>query len=167
MMAEDDIAFLLNRGKLVEPHENEQAEINTIVDKSSQGIYLSQCSWKCFLCFPEIKQNSYCSSANIKIFFLVQHSNDIWKNHILTVLIMLLKKKYLLLYNKRVIAWILVIIMFSVNFFCNTMYKFIRYFGIYQKEHVYSIDILCENSTSTMPVSRREGWVFSCLSSYV
>ena len=41
MMAEDDIAFLLNRGKLVEPHENEQAEINTIVDKSSQGIYLS------------------------------------------------------------------------------------------------------------------------------
>jgi hypothetical protein len=30
------------------------------------------------------------------------------KNHILTVLITLLKKKYLLLYNKRVIAWILV-----------------------------------------------------------
>ena len=56
----------------------------------------------------EIKQNSNCTSANIKIFFLVQYSNDIWKNHILTVLITLLKKKYLLLYNKRVIAWILV-----------------------------------------------------------
>ena len=37
-----------------------------------------------------------------------EYSNDIWKNHILTVLITLLKKKYLLLYNKRVIAWILV-----------------------------------------------------------
>jgi hypothetical protein len=66
---------------------------------------ITQCSWKCFLCFPEIKQNSYCTSANIKIFFLVQYSNDIWKNHILTVLITLLKKKYLLLYNKRVIAY--------------------------------------------------------------
>ena len=33
-MAEDDIAFLLNRRELVEPHENEQAEVNTIVDKS-------------------------------------------------------------------------------------------------------------------------------------
>jgi hypothetical protein len=29
-MAEDDIAFLLNRGELVEPHENEQAEVNAI-----------------------------------------------------------------------------------------------------------------------------------------
>jgi hypothetical protein len=106
-MAEDDIAFLLNRGELVEPHDNEQAEVNTILDKSSLLI-LSQCSWKCFLCFPEIKQNSYWTSANIKIFFLVQYSNYIWKNHILTVLITLLKKKYLLLYNKRVIAWILV-----------------------------------------------------------
>ena len=37
-------------------------------------------------------------------------------------------------------------------------YAFIRYFGIYHKE-LYSVDILCENSTSTMPVSRREGWV--------
>ena len=35
---------------------------------------------------------------------------------------------------------------------------YIRYFGIYHKE-LYSIDILCENSTSTMPVSGREGWV--------
>ena len=33
-MVEDDIAFFLNRGELVEPHENEQAEVNTIVDKS-------------------------------------------------------------------------------------------------------------------------------------
>jgi hypothetical protein len=33
-----------------------------------------------------------------------------------------------------------------------------RYFGIYHKE-LYSVDILCENSTSTMPVSRREGWL--------
>jgi hypothetical protein len=38
----------------------------------------------------------------------------------------------------------------------------IRYFGIYHKE-VYCVDILCENSTSTMPVSSGEGWVFSCL----
>ena len=44
-MAEEDIAFLLNRGELVEPNE--------------------------------IKQNSYCTSANIEIFFLVQYSNDI------------------------------------------------------------------------------------------
>ena len=51
--------------------------------------------------------------------------------------------------------------------FCKflLLYKFIRYFGIYHKE-LYSVDILCENSTSTMPVSRGEGWVFSCLSSY-
>jgi hypothetical protein len=33
-MAEDDIAFLLNRGELVEPHDNKQAEVNTILDKS-------------------------------------------------------------------------------------------------------------------------------------
>jgi hypothetical protein len=33
-MAENDIAFLLNRGELVEPHDNEQAEVNTILDKS-------------------------------------------------------------------------------------------------------------------------------------
>ena len=77
-MAEDDITFLLNRGELVEPHDNEQAEVNTILDKSSLLI-LNQCSWKYFLCFPEIKQNSYWTSANIKIFFLVQYSNDIWK----------------------------------------------------------------------------------------
>ena len=41
-----------------------------------------------------------------------------------------------------------------------------RYFGIYHKE-LYSVDILCENSASTMPVSRGEGWVFSCLLSYI
>ena len=29
-ISEDDIAFLLNRGELVEPHENEQAEVNAI-----------------------------------------------------------------------------------------------------------------------------------------
>ena len=52
--------------------------------------------------------------------------------------------------------------------FCKflLLYKFIRYFGIYHKE-LYSVDILCENSISTMPVSRGEGWVFSCLSSYI
>jgi hypothetical protein len=37
-----------------------------------------------------------------------------------------------------------------------------RYFGIYHKE-LYNVDILCENTTSTMPVSRGEGSVFSCL----
>ena len=60
---------------------------------------------KKYRCVPnEIKQNSYCTSANIKVFFLVQYSKNIWKNHILTVLITRLKKKYLLLYYKRVIA---------------------------------------------------------------
>ena len=55
----------------------------------------------------------------------------------------------------------------NVYAFCKIFlyYKFIRYVGIYHKE-LYSVDILCENSTSTMPVSRGEGWVFSCLSSY-
>ena len=49
--------------------------------------------------------------------------------------------------------------------FCKflLLYKFIRYFGIYHKE-LYSVDILCENRTSSMPISRGEGWVFSCLS---
>jgi hypothetical protein len=37
-----------------------------------------------------------------------------------------------------------------------SVYKFLRYFGIYHKA-LYSVDILCENSTSTMPVSRGEG----------
>jgi hypothetical protein len=60
-------------------------------------------------------------NANIKIFFLVQYSNDIWKNHILTVLITLLKKKYLLLYNKRVIAWILVNIVPRSVSYCTCM----------------------------------------------
>ena len=46
-----------------------------------------------------------------------------------------------------------IIIMLSVNFFCNIS--------------SYDILALCENSTSTMPVSRGEGWVFSCLSSYI
>ena len=40
------------------------------------------------------------------------------------------------------------------------------YFDIYHKE-LYSVDIICENRTSTIPVSRGEGWVFSCLSSYI
>jgi hypothetical protein len=34
-MAKDDIIFLLNRGELVEPHENEEAEVNTIVHQYS------------------------------------------------------------------------------------------------------------------------------------
>ena len=33
--------------------------------------------------------------------------------------------------------------------------------------HSPILDILYENSTSTMPVARGEGWVFSCLSSYL
>jgi len=56
------------------------------------------------------------------------------------------------------------IIMLSVNFFCNISSYDIH--GIYHKE-LYSVDILCENSTSTMSVSRGEGWVSSCLSSYI
>ena len=56
---------------------------------------------------------------------------------------------------------ILHIIMLSVNFFCSIS----SYFGIYHKE-LYRVDILCENSTSAIPVSRGEGWVYSCLSSY-
>ena len=42
----------------------------------------------------------------------------------------------------------------------------VEYYIIYHKE-LYSVDILCENSTSTMPVSRGEGWVFSCLSNNI
>jgi hypothetical protein len=46
-MAEDDIAFLLNRGELVEPHDNEQAEVNTILDKSffinTESVFLKIC----------------------------------------------------------------------------------------------------------------------------
>ena len=100
---EDDIAFLLNRGNLLNPTK------------------MNKLRWKYFLCFPEIKQNSYCISANIKIFFLVQYSNDIWKNHILTVLT-LLKNKYLLLYNKRVIAWLLVnIVPRSISYYARTL----------------------------------------------
>ena len=67
--------------------------------------------------------------------------------------------KYLVLYYKRVIVLILKIIMLSVNFFCNI--------SSYDIKELYSVDILCKNSTSTMPVSRGEGWVFSCLSSYI
>jgi hypothetical protein len=56
--------------------------------------------------------------------------------------------------------------MLSVNFFCNiNSYDILAYIN-YHKE-LYSVDILCENSTSTIPVSRGEGWVFSCLSSYI
>jgi hypothetical protein len=55
----------------------------------------------------------------------VQYSNDIWKNHILTVLITLLKKKYVLLYNKRVIAWILVnIVPRSVSYCAHTLVQY-------------------------------------------
>ena len=35
----------------------------------------------------------------------------------------------------------------------------VEYYIIYHKE-LYSVDILCENSTSTMPVSRGEGLGF-------
>jgi hypothetical protein len=55
----------------------------------------------------------------------VQYSNDIWKNNILTVLITLLKKKYVLLYNKRVIAWILVnIVPRSVSYCTCTLVQY-------------------------------------------
>ena len=78
-MAEDDIIFLLNRGELVEPHENEQAEVkHDSWQKQSKNLSMNK---------KKIKQNSYCTSANIKIFFLVQYSNDIWKNHILRILV--------------------------------------------------------------------------------
>ena len=54
--------------------------------------------------------------------------------------------------------------MLAVNFFCNiSSYDILAYIH----KELYSVDILCENSTSTMPVSRKEGWVFSCLSSYI
>ena len=53
--------------------------------------------------------------------------------------------------------------MLSVNFICNIS----SYDILAHMTELYSVDILCENSTSTMPVSRGEGWVFSCLSSYV
>jgi hypothetical protein len=41
-MVEDDIAFLLNRGELVEPHKNEQDEVNTIVDKSRVKEFIDE-----------------------------------------------------------------------------------------------------------------------------
>ena len=54
--------------------------------------------------------------------------------------------------------------MLSVNFFCNiSSYDILAYIT---KNYIV-FDILCENSTSTMPVSCGEGWVFSCLSSYI
>ena len=42
----------------------------------------------------------------------------------------------------------------------------VEYYNIYHKE-LYSVNILWENSKSTMPVSRGEGWVFSCLSNNI
>ena len=54
--------------------------------------------------------------------------------------------------------------MLAVNFLCNiSSYDILAYIH----KELYSVDILCENSTSTMPVSRKEGWVFRCLSSYI
>ena len=72
-MAEDDIASLLNRGELVEPHEIKQ---NWKIKMAEDDIAFLLNRGE--LVEPhEIKQNSYCTSANIKIFFLVQYSNDI------------------------------------------------------------------------------------------
>ena len=54
--------------------------------------------------------------------------------------------------------------MLSVNFFCNiSSYDILAYIT----KNYIAFYILCENSTSTMPVSREEGWVFSCLSNYI
>ena len=51
--------------------------------------------------------------------------------------------------------------MLSVNIFCNiSAYVILAYIT----KNYISVDILCENSTSTMSVSRGEGWVFICLS---
>ena len=57
----------------------------------------------------------------------------------------------------RLSNYIKCISMLSVNFFCNiNSYDILAYIALI---------VLCENSTSTMPVLRGEGWVFSCLSS--
>jgi hypothetical protein len=74
-------------------------QIHPIISLQMEGYqqYYRVIAWILVNIVPssnEIKNNSYCTSANIKIFFRVQYSNDIWKNHILTVLITLLKKKY-------------------------------------------------------------------------
>ena len=41
-MAEEDIAYLLSRGKLAEPLETEQSEINRLVDKSKVKDFIDQ-----------------------------------------------------------------------------------------------------------------------------
>jgi len=80
-MVEDDIAFLLNRGELVELVEPHEIKQNWKVKMAEDDIaFLLNRSE---LVEPhEIKQNSYCTSANIKIFFLVQYSNDMKKSYI-------------------------------------------------------------------------------------
>jgi hypothetical protein len=66
-MAPDDIAFLLNRGELVESHEIKQSwKVKMAADDIAFLLNRGE------LVEPhEIKSNSYCTSANIKIFFLV------------------------------------------------------------------------------------------------
>ena len=135
LSAEDDIAFLLNRGELVDRHilvhviiwHTVKLVCNTsIIFINTESVFL-----KMFSLFSWNKTNSYCTSANIKIFFLVQYRNDIWKNHILTVLITLMKKRYLLLYNKRVIAWIFVnIVPRSVSYCTRTLAQYDILLGI-------------------------------------
>jgi len=53
------------------------------------------------------------------------------------------------------------IIMLSVNFFCNISSNDIL---VYITKNYIA---LIYYGTSTMPVSRGEGWVFSCPSSYI
>ena len=54
--------------------------------------------------------------------------------------------------------WVIYIIMLSVNFFCNiSSYDILECIT-----KNYSVDILCENSTSTMPVSRGVGFSAVC-----
>jgi hypothetical protein len=54
------------------------------------------------------------------------------------------------------------IIMLSLNFFCNiSSYDILAY----HKES-YSVDIIWENSTSIMPVSRGEGFLAVCQAIY-
>ena len=59
-MPEDDIAFLLNRGELVEPHENEQAEVNTLVDKSRVKEFIDE---------QKKKSTINCTKRDLKIVY--------------------------------------------------------------------------------------------------
>ena len=59
-MAEDDITFLLNRGELVEPQENEEAEVNTIVDKRRVKEFIDE---------QKKKSTINCTKRDLKIVY--------------------------------------------------------------------------------------------------